>query len=235
MASAPFLTHLGISEIQQARPPVASAFPLAFNVNARSIWEQIIETQQNTRGAQKDALTAWAEAVREFIRICEAQDQFPFQRTAVDQTSKSSQFLGRARAALTEFMERSPVFNLVPRLTDVDHQAQMRTDGFRISMSGRAVIKDPTFGQFLADSGFATGLIPNRCGRTVHHGLSFWFEPESNGTHWKLGYDLDCPEFPEHPSTELPSAAALERFIMSVLWTPLMRAHRTNRYGRRLI
>jgi hypothetical protein len=52
---------------------------------------------------------------------------------------------------------------------------------------------------------------------------------------WHIGYEIDCPIFPEIPTNGLPSKAELEKFILNVLFMPVLRRQRPKKILHRLI
>ena len=231
MARVPFLSNLGILDVEQAKNPLISTFPRAFNVSALPIWISTISQMQ----MGEDTRSNWGTAIKFYIENCINANQFPFsnfKQSANDQILDDLKF---ARQAIVKFMDRSRLLEMVI-LRATRREVEMNAIGFTLRVCGRALWKDPTFEKWLLDTPLPAFRLKHK-GRYVKHlsqdvTMSVIEEAEQR---WNIGYEIVCRHFPDLPGKHIPSEAELENFILDIMWMPVLRSHRPEGYHHRLI
>jgi hypothetical protein len=226
--SEPFLSNLGVTSLQQARPPEGSTFPLAFNPNNVSVWEAAVLSIDPSG----EAATDWVLAVRAYVDLCEKRGVFPFQNVHLDRNDQISDYLKDRRKSFVEFCESVEFFADV-KVRDTERKVTMTDSGFMLKGIAIVHISDPSYEQWLTQKP-AFQKMESRFSRSLMSGLSVFAEPKEAGN-WELGYEISCPMYPDVPDSPLPSRANLESFVLSVLWMPVLRCTRPSNLAHRLI
>lgn len=231
---APFLSKLGVSDIDQARGPTSDAFPYAFNVNNGGIWDNVLASMTFL----KDSSLNWQQAINAYIDECVAQGAYPFSNLHQASNDAIIKELNDARKAVVRFLDRSRMTDLVS-LKTTRREVVMTTFGFNLSVYGLATLKDPTFEQWLTQ-------MPVPAFRLKHEGcyikqlsagltMVVYNEGASLSQRWHVGYEIAVHRFPDLPGRHLPSKGELETFILDIMWMPILRSHRPLGFHHRLI
>lgn len=231
MDTVPFLANLGVLDTDQVRDPTAQAFPMAFNPNCRRVWDAVLTDLVMT----DDVGFNWGSAIRAFLEQCISQDLYPFSNLKQSANDQILTALGDARKAVVKFLNRSKMLHYV-NLRATLREVQMSNVGFTLRVLGNATLKDPTFEKWLLQ-------MPMPAFRQKHNGR--WIKHLSSevtmvvfneGTQrWRVGYEIVCHHFPDLPGKHLPSKAELEKFVLDILWTPILKSHRPDGFHHRLI
>ena len=234
--SAPFLSNLGISPIAQARSPTANEFPIAFNSNNASEWSAAVHELVTTG----DPTIDWGQTIKRYVQLCEQRGTYPFQSVHQSRNDEISDYLRDRRRAFVKFINRSNFFENV-KLRTTDRKVTVTDRGFVLTVTANAFIKDPSFAKWLLQTPLPHFDIVKHEGRhtkMLDDGLDM-FVYQDHGSNsperWVIGYDIVCPIYPDLPSQHLPSKAEIEKFILQVLWMPLLRSMRPNTALHRLI
>jgi len=227
----PFLSNLGIVDTDQARDPTASAFPPAFNINSKPLWDKTLSIMPMT----DDPATNWGFAIKLFIENCTASNVYPFSNVRQSATDQVVDALSHARRAVVKFMDISKILHYVS-LRATLREAEMNNLGFTLKVMGAATIKDPTFEKWLTQ-------LPAPAFRLKHEGrylkhlardVTMVVYSES-AQRWHVGYEIMVHGFPDIPGHPLASKYELEKFILDILWLPILKSHRPIGYHTRLI
>lgn len=233
--SSPFLSNLGIPDIQQARPPTTKTFPPALNQNNRSVWEEAVKDLKPSKHPQED----WGHALRRYVDLCGKRGVYPFQSVQQTRNDDISDFIRTARRELVRFIDRTDFFADI-KLRSTQREVSMTNDGFVLTVSGHANITDPSFEKWLTTVPFPKFDIIKQNGRywkTLRDGLRMFAYRDhgSNSTErWVIGYEISCSIYPDLPTQHLPSRDQLEKFVMDVLFMPHLRAIRPKKVLNRL-
>lgn len=225
--ASPFLSHLGISVFEQARSPAGDTFPQAFNVNNKLLWQQAVAEYTPGHSAMED----WGLAIKHYIELCESAGLFPFQPAHVSKNDQIHYFLSACRLNINRFLNRSKLLSEL-RIRRTNHRVVMTDTGFHLDVSAWVYLKDPTFPQFLTRMPYPRfNVARQEDGRYIKKlgpGLEMYAYNEGvrMDQRWHIGYTIDCNVFPEVPAVGAPSKAELERFILDVLWMPVLRESR---------
>ena len=234
----PFLSNLGVPPLVQARNPTPETFPSALNLNNKSVWGTAVAETPPTASVPE----TWALCLKRYVELCEIQDLFPFQTLHQSRNDQISDFLKEARMMVVKYINRSGLFDEV-KLTKSHRSVHVTHDGFNIVVYAKATITDPSFEQWLQQ-------MPYPHFNSMRRPDGKWIKPLGNGvtmfvingkhggyspTRWHIGYEIECKMFPDVPTTGTPSRSALEKFIMEVLFMPVLRTHRPLKVLHRLI
>lgn len=232
MAGIPFLSNLGVSDVDQARHPTAQAFPPTFNPNCRSIWDSTISQLEVL---DTDVGFTWGHAIRQFIASCIDQDLYPFSGSRQGANDQIFTELQDARKQVVKFLNQSKMLKYVD-LRVTRREVEMSTIGFTLRCLGIAYLKDPTFEKWLMQMPMPAFRIKHAGRYLKHLSNSVTMVVYNEGNHrWHVGYEIVVRRFPDLPGKHVPSKAELETFILDVLWMPVLRSHRPLGYHHRLI
>lgn len=233
--SSIFLSNLGITDIQQARPPTTKTFPPALNPNNRSIWEEAVKELKPSRHPQED----WGRALRRYVDLCGAKGVYPFQSVQQTRNDDISDFLRNARKELVRFIDRTDFFEGI-KLRSTQREVKMTNAGFVLTVSGQANIQDPSFEKWLTTVPFPKFDLIKQNGRywkNLRDGVRMFAyrdKGSSSSERWVIGYEITCSVYPDLPTQHLPSRDQLEKFIMDVLFMPILRSIRPKKVLNRL-
>jgi len=235
MEQIPFLANLGIGSMEQARSPTVDTFPRMFNTNNRSDWEQAVQELIPSGNALQD----WGITIRKYVNLCEQRNVFPFQSFQQNRNDQIYDYLRSRRKTFVNFIDKCNFFENVA-IRSTHHKVVVSDRGFVLTVYARARIADPTFLDWLVKSPQprfnAAQDMGGRYIRPLQDGLNMFVHPDGQDTYrWCIGYDIDCPFYPELPNNFIPSKAELERFILEVLWKPILRTSRPLNMSYRLI
>jgi hypothetical protein len=236
--STPFLSNLGIDPIVQARSPTPETFPPALNLNNKAVWGTAVAETPSLNNVLED----WARCLKRYIELCQEQDVFPFQTFHQSKNDQIGDFLREARQAVVKYINNSGLFDEV-HLQSSHRTVQVHNNGFIITVYAKATINDPSFEQWLQTMPYPhfnnIRGIDGKWIKPLMSGVTMFVINGEHGGHmnqrWHIGYEIECPMFPDVPTSGTPSKAELEKFIMDVLWMPLLRTHRPRKLLRRLV
>jgi hypothetical protein len=234
--AVPFLSNLGISAIDQARPPTARGFPPAFNQNNASLWVQAVQELEPGKHAESD----WGRTIRRYVDFCEARGTYPFQSVHESRNDAISDYLRNRRRAFVKFVNNSNFFESI-KLRTTERKVSVTEHGFILTIEGHAWIEDPSFEKWLTmrpSPSFDLVAHEGRHTKTLMDGLTMFAYTDHGSkspVRWRIGYEISCPMFPDLPDKHLPSKAEIEDFILKVLWLPILRGARPSGLVHRLI
>lgn len=226
----PFLSNLGVTDVAQSVDPTAAAFPQAFNINSQGVWDSTISQIEMT----KDKALNWGMAIKTFIANCVEQDIFPFSNLKQAPNDRILSELQHARRAIVKFLDDSRMLDLVD-LRATKREVLVSNVGFTLRVYGDATLKDPTFEQWLGQKPSPSFSYQhgNVYAKHLAHGVTMMVHRTAN--RWRVGYEITSHHFPQLPGNHVPSKAELEKFVLDLLWMPVLRTHRPQGYHHRLI
>ncbi|MGD0511182.1 MAG: hypothetical protein ABSA33_05070, partial [Candidatus Micrarchaeaceae archaeon] len=224
--TTPFLSNVGIAPLIQARSPTPETFPSALNTNARSIWGTAVAETPSVNNPVED----WARCLKRYVELCEQQDVFPFQAINQSRNDQIADFLWEARQAVVHYIDKAKLFDEL-KIIRSERKVNVSHNGFSIQVSAKVNITDPSFEKWLIQIPYPHfNIVRQADGKYIKNlqtGVRMVVvngEPQSRGGHmprrWHIGYEIECPMFPEVPTSELPSKAELEKFVMDTMWMP---------------
>ncbi len=234
MANSPFLSGLGVLDTDQVRAPTPDTFPLAFNVNNKHIWDAATHSVVPT----DDPAADWTAVIHEYINQCTAVDSYPFSNLKQSVNDMIVQNLSEARKAVVRFMDQSKLLEHAS-IQATDRVVKMTTSGFILRVVGKVQIKDPAFEAWLTNLPMPRFNLKadGRYDKALSKNLKMvaWNEGASLKDRWHIGYEIVCHHYPDIPGNHLPSKAELEKFVLHVLWMPVLKSHRPQGFHHRLI
>jgi hypothetical protein len=234
----PFLSSLGVPQLDQARSPTVKGFPTGMNANNIAQWTEAVHKLIPSQEAARD----WGTVIREYVRLCENYGVFPFSNTAVDRNDEIQDILKMERENFVRFVNKNQFFHRI-RIRSTHRNVHLTENGFVLRVYAKSRIEDPSFIKWLEHlpQPFTFPITqpqaPNRYVKKLTHHLSVFVETEAINLpeRWHVGYEISIPMFPTLPNEMLPSRQEVEDFILNILWLPLVRSMRPIGMQHRLI
>lgn len=233
----PFLTNLGVPPLEQGRPPTVEGFPSGLNGNNKAQWQQAVHEMVPSSDSFRD----WGLTLRRYVELCEEFGVFPFQQVHQSHNDQIVEMLQEARRQFVYFANKNQFFSKI-KIRSTHHKVTITDKGFNLVVYAKARIEDPTFLKWLEHLPlpFRFPFIrsdSNRHTKVISDTLSIFVE---NSTYdlperWLVGYEISIPFYPDLPNNELPSRKEMERFVLDILWMPLIRSMRPKGLNHRLI
>ncbi len=221
------LNSLGIPPQLQAQPPAADFMPPALNQSNSRFWPIAVG-----QAVGRNSVEQWTSAVKNFVRICMNNNTLAFS----SDESNNDKILTRlieARREIVRFLNRHKVLESL-KTHKVSRRVRMTSSGFVITVDVQAqkLDEDPTILKLLGvrqpNGRYTRNLLPD---------LTFFVYNEGArlSHRWHFGYDITVNIFPSLPGKNLPTVHEQERFILEVMYIPLVRCYRPRRSIHRLI
>ena len=224
---------LGVSAEQQRQPPGIRSFPVAFNPNAKRYWEEAVGTISETNPRR-----AWSKVFDLYIDLCGSASVYPF----VNKSSNNDRIykiLIDARRRVVTFIENNNLnTDVIVRKTE--RRVTVTNTGFVLRCIGSCDVLPE-----------APQVVSSMGNRTTRHGLpygSVWSVGLDKGLtffvaneyvnmsgRWHYGYELEVSAFPYLPGIGAPSSSQIEKFVLEVLYLPILRAYRPIGLQHRLV
>lgn len=236
MSATPYLSSLGVPVLLQTRPPTNAGFPLMFNSGCKHLWDEAIREFTPT----DSPITDWYNVITKFIDKASAAGRYPFTGYHQSINDLISDRLRNARRAVVRFMDKSKILKLAT-VRNTHRRVSMTDTGFVLTVYGDIFLKDPTFPQWLLQMPYPrfdiVRSIDNRWDKNLGDNVTFFARNEGAlaKDRWFIGYDIKVDLFPEVPNQPLPSKGELERFVLNVLWMPVLRSHRPQGLSHKLL
>ena len=206
-----FLSSLGISPIQQGKPPTVDGFPLMFNPETRNLWALAVEATKDVDVVKNH--TRWTRCINYFIDLCVENDKYVFDTTSAN--DRILELLSKARLTAVHYINKYSII-------DVD---------------ANVALKDPTFPEYLINKCLFKTHLYDEHSREAHlpDGVSFYYVNRGTSQRIHFGYRITIPMFPRVPDSSLPKKQELEDFILNILWMPVLKSHRPLKLAHRLL
>lgn len=222
----PFLAKLGVPAGAELRSPNPNAFPSAFNAQTKRIWDAATAKVQPTKDIEAD----WAKVIDVYLKDCTAAGQYPFSDMHQSVNDQIMTQLAEARRAVVKFINNSKLLQHVA-IRDSHHKVTMTNTGFVLAVHGVARLKDPTFPQWLTKlpmPHFQILKVDSKYIKSLGKGVTMYAYNEGANLvdRWHIGYEINIMHFPDIPNNYVPSKAELERFILDILYMPILKSHR---------
>lgn len=227
MSEIPYLSNLGVPVLFQARTPTADGFPITFNPHTKAQWDAAVKELTPS----KDAVQDWGLVIQYYIDLCSKHGQYPFSGPHTSSNDQIVAVLKEARHAVVKFINKSELIKMVS-FRDTHRKVSMTATGFILQVQGQARLKDETFPQWLVQAPMPRfDIIRDADGKYIKHlGYNTAFFAYNEGANmtarWHVGYEIVVDKFPDIPNHPTPSKAELERFILDILWMPVLKQAR---------
>jgi len=221
------LTSLGIPPLAQAKGPTIDTFPLAFNPNQEDLWPIALGAAKS-----KNPRQAWMQAVERFVELCRQKAVFAFHQHETDNDKIITRLL-EARREIVRFIDQNKVLDELSTYK-VQRIVRMTNTGFQLTVDvhARRITEDPTFMNRLS-----LRQVNSRYTRNLRDNITFFVYNEGAdlSQRWHFGYDIEINIFPNVPGKPLATTQEQERFVLDVMYLPLLRAYRPLNSIQRLI
>lgn len=222
----PFLSNLGVSIEDQAANPTVDSFPHFFNVHNYQLWRQALKAIVE----KNPPLENWGLVIRDYVELCTEKNIYPFSNVHHSENDVIISELNQARRTLVKFFNLSKMFSLVSIRT-TQRVVKMTSTGFVIEVEGLARLKDPSFASWLGQAPMPRFDLVRNNSRYVktldkRTRLFVYNDMVDAPDRWHVGYEIHINHFPDIPGNHMPSKAMLERFILEILYMPVLLSHR---------
>jgi len=227
-----FLSSLGISPLQQGKPPTIDGFPIAFNPETKNEWALAVDATKDVDVVKTH--TRWVHCIRHFIDLCLQADKYPFYTTSVN--DQILDLLSKARITAVRYINKYNILDLVS-LKNIKHSCHLTDKGFIIDVDANVNLKDPTFKEYLIKHClFKIHLYDDHSVEAhLHDNVSFYYVNRGTSQRLHFGYRITVPMFPRMPDNSIPKKQELEEFILNILWMPILKSHRPFKLAHRLL
>ena len=227
-----YLTSLGISPLQQGKPPTAASFPTAFNPETRNEWCLAVENLKSENVVKSHTL--WQRCILDYIDLCMESGKYVFYTSSVNDDILD--LLGKARITAVHYLNKFNILNHVAIKT-IDHTCQLTDQGFVLDVDANVTVKDPTFAEYLIKHCLFKIHLYDDHSRECHleNNVSFYYVNRGTSQRLHFGYRITIPKYPRIPSNDTPKKQELEAFILNVLWLPVLKSHRPYKLAHRLL
>lgn len=230
----PFLTNLGVAPMHQHHGPTSERMPAALNPANRRTWDAVCDQIVH----ENDPACAWSAAIRLYVDACVDAGLYPFAPHRQHVNDRIFHDLLAARRLLVRFLNLSKLLKHCT-IRSVVRDCEVTDVGFVIEVEARVTLNDPTFVSYLLQHPMpALRLKHNgRYSRRLNDAITVFVYNKHAGAsqQWHIGYQLFIQQFPDVPGNHLPSRAEIERFVMNVLFLPVLKSSRPHGYHRRLL
>lgn len=232
MTDDPNLFKLGVPLRQQNELPTPGAFPTGFNQSTFKYWQQAVSSV-----SAKTPKIAWKQAISRFIRLCEQYSVFPFYD---QQTNNDLIFttLLRGRRQVVRFMDSTNLLEEM-RPDKTVRSVTLTTTGFQLTVESqvRLINNDPTVVKTMGlrqASKTTSGAIWRK---GLDRDVEFYVRNAGArlNQRWFFGYTITVNVFPHIPGNHTPSTKEIEKFVMDVIYLPILRAFRPLKSNNRLV
>lgn len=215
------LSSLGVPLNDQSRVPSNDSFPLTFNRNTEKLWPIAVG-----QTLVKEPKKAWESCIKTFVKLCDKEKLSPFSSFGISNDEILTSLI-RCRRIVVKFMEQTDVLSDM-QIYRNQRSVKLTNTGFSLRIDAQAKLKkdDPTILSRM-------GLRKNSSyggiwSRSLDNSIDFFVfnEGAKLDQRWHFGYEIRVDKFPYIPGNPLPSNAELEKFVLEVLYLPILRAYR---------
>lgn len=212
------LLRLGVQRSWLSSLPKDSLFPLGLSPAVRGLWPAAIglAKSQNPR-------TAWAQAIEQVVELAENKGIYPFRDSQSNNDKILLEFIKRRRAVV-KFIDRNSILQYLRTRTS-KRSVTLNPNGFvlNVDVTCVTITDDPTF-----IDAFGLRRANGRREKILGPGLVFYMYNEGAGMsqRWHIGYTMTIDILPSIPGKPLATDADIEKFIMDVMYMPILRCYR---------
>lgn len=231
----PFLCNLGISERDQLLGPTTQNMPSKFNsadAQAVRIWNEsaALASERN------DALTNWGNCIREYISRCVSNNVFPY---LTDPKLVNSTIFSKLQEQRQQLIDCLCLSKDLSRFIDtsvskVTRYVDFIGPSFTITCSAKIRL------DFFEASEIAKslGFVSNTEGyykKDLGNGVSIAIESTlDQPSHTNLCYQIHQDTLPYLANNYTPSKAELSKFILDIMYIPIIKMSSPTPFAQRL-
>lgn len=236
----PFLCNLGISERDQLTGPTIQNMPSKFNsadAQAIQIWNQVVIECTSERN---DALTNWGNCIKEYVSNCVAQDVFPY---LADPKLVNSSIFSKLQAQRQQLIDCLCLSKDLSKLIDtsvskVSREVAFIDSGFFIRCSAKIRLSFFDVEDIAKSLGFVSSSLSNVeqfYKKDLGNGVCIALESNlDQPNHTNLCYELHQETLPYLANNYMPSQAELSKFILDIMYIPIIKMSSPTPFAQRL-
>lgn len=232
----PFLCNLGVSERDQLTGPTIQNMPSKFNsadAQAIQIWNQVVS---ECTSEKSDALTNWGNCIREYVSRCVFNSIFPYLTDPKLVNSSIFSKLQSQRQLLVDCLCLSKDLSSLidTAISKVSREVKFLGSGFSIVCCAKIRLDFFEVEDIAKSLGFVSsseGYYKKDLGNGVCIAL------ESNldqPNHTNLCYELYQETLPYLANNYIPSQAELSKFILDIMYIPIIKMSSPTPFAQRL-
>lgn len=212
------LLRLGVPNSWLSALPKDNLFPSGLNPAVRGLWPAAIRLARS-----QNPKTAWAQAIEQVIELAESKNLYPFRDNQSNNDKILLEFIKRRRAVV-KFIDNNGILSYLRTRTS-KRSVTVNPNGFvlNVDVTCVTIANDPTF-----IDAFGLRRANGRRERILGQGLVFYMYNEGAGMsqRWHIGYTMTIDTLPSIPGNPLASDTDLEKFILDIMYMPILRCYR---------
>lgn len=221
--SEPFLCNLGISEKEQLQDPRSDSLPSALNPNCSAEWSEVV---RKVLSLGYSGLAAWGICIRSFVKLCTDQNKFAFLRDPNSINESILSIIQKQRDSVINFLTLNAELSKVIEtaiVSRISRDVVFLGAGFIICCKARLRL------DFLETAELAEKLcftkISEGCYRKdVGSGVSVELcSDTNNAAYTQLCYSIRSDQLPWITNNYTPSQAEYTKFILDIMYIPLIK------------
>lgn len=220
--------------------PSLTGYPRKFSPDALPVWTRLLQSDEwkNNIKASGDADYVWHQTIVDFLKLCEQEGIVPFAgNTDTTKNEYVFEFVNNSRIALVRYFNEVGFFERVK--VRKAYREYVRRDGNIIVRSWAELfpVKDMSFEKWLVQVPLPRfhKNVDNRYIRMVQPHITAWVRYLSMAR-VTVGFEINVAGTINIPgkSGKTPSRKAVDKFIDSTIYLPIVRAHRFDGVRNRL-
>lgn len=234
------LMLLGVPADWIDRQPTATRFPKSFSNESSTIWQKMFSNEDIAKRIRSEGTvpSQWKAAFKLFMNLCEEKGVQPFasERSRVDNSSLIS-FLKTSRVRMSKFFNDTKFFQIM-RIIRGSQERKYDTGYSKFGIRSSIRVKSPfrtlsDLEKFLyaltfvkePNSSYKKVITPN-C--IIHVNAQFI-------NRIKVSYEIHgCSSVYLGNKNKLPTRKQVYYFADTIIWLPIIRAHRISAIGNNL-
>lgn len=235
----PFLSNLGVSERDQLLGPTKQNMPSKFNsasAQAIQIWNQVVDSVTT----HKDALVNWGNCIRDYVSRCISNNVFPY---LTDPKLINSSIFSKLQAQRQQLIDCLCLSKDLSKLIDtsvskVSREVAFIDSGFFIRCSAKIRLSFFDVEDIAKSLGFASSSLSNVeqfYKKDLGNGVCIVLESNTDQpSHTNLCYELYQDALPYLSNNYAPSKAELSKFILDIMYIPIIKMSSPTPFAQRL-
>lgn len=213
---------LGLTDQQIKKVPGPRDFPPALNRSASRYWPEALKLVSDT-----DPKKAWESALKRFVTICGRHNIYPYDNRSANNDQIYTELI-RARRLVVRFIEKSEL-NTTMIVRTTERRVKATNTGFLLRCVGHCdTLPEPP--AVLQSLGLRSTSSEWAAVWSTDLGQNVRFFVANDGANmsgrWHYGYEVTIPIFPYVPGLGAPSSSAIEKFVLDIIYLPILRAYR---------
>ena len=230
----PFLFNLGVSERDQLLGPTKQNMPSKFNsacAEAVEIWNRQVDAVKGLSG-----LEAWGYCIRNYVSSCVASSIFPYLNDPSTINSSIFSKLQAQRKQLVDCLCLSKDLNqfIENSVSKISREVEFIGAGFIITCTARIRLDFFEAAEIAKSLGF-TSITEGYYKKDLGNGVCIALQSELDKPNYtNLCYQICQDTLPYLASNYTPSRAELSKFILDIMYIPIIKMSSPTIFAQRL-